>query len=137
MEPQRFLDAQAPVWDQVLRELSAGRKQGHWMWFVFPQLVGLGISATAQRYALEDAAAARAYAAHPVLGPRLRAALAAAMRAGTRDPVAIFGTVDAMKLRSCLTLFSEAAAAPDAFRAGIAHFYKGQPDPRTLALLRP
>ncbi len=130
-----FRAAQEPVWPQVLAELSAGAKTTHWMWFVFPQLAALGRSATAQRYGLSGLREARAYAADPVVGPRLREALEAAVTAGPRDPVAIFGPVDAMKLRSCLTLFARAAGDPAPFRAGLAHFFGGEEDAATLDLL--
>ena len=136
MEATRFLDAQGPVWDNVLAELRAGRKATHWMWFVFPQLAELGRSARAKQYGLADAADARAYDADPVLGPRLRAALAAAVGSGETDPVALFGSVDAMKLRSCLTLFAEVAVEPAPYRAGLAHFFAGRKDAATLVLLR-
>lgn len=135
MDAARFESAQATVWENVLAELRAGRKASHWMWFVFPQLTDLGRSATAQYYGLADAAAARAYDAHPVLGLRLRAALAAAMASGEPDPVALFGSLDAMKLRSCLTLFAEAAADPAPYSTGLDHFFDGRKDAATLVLL--
>ena len=136
MDRVRFIEAQTPVWDAVLAELGAGRKATHWMWFVFPQLAALGRSATAQRFGLADAAEARAYEADPVLGPRLRAALAAAMGSGEADPVALFGPVDAMKFRSSLTLFAEAAADPAPYLAALDRFYGGRKDAATLVLLR-
>jgi uncharacterized protein (DUF1810 family) len=136
MDRVRFIEAQTPVWDAVLAELGAGRKATHWMWFVFPQLAALGRSATAQRFGLADAAEARAYETDPVLGPRLRAALAAAMGSGEADPVALFGPVDAMKFRSSLTLFAEAAADPAPYLAALDRFYGGRKDAATLVLLR-
>ena len=136
MDRVRFIEAQTPVWDAVLAELGAGWKATHWMWFVFPQLAALGRSATAQRFGLADAAEARAYEADPVLGPRLRAALAAAMGSGEADPVALFGPVDAMKFRSSLTLFAEAAADPAPYLAALDRFYGGRKDAATLVLLR-
>lgn len=131
-----FRAAQTAVWPQVLGELRAGRKTTHWMWFVFPQLAALGQSATAKRFGLNSLADARAYAADPVLGMRLQAALAAATGSGEADPVALFGPTDAMKLRSCLTLFARAADDPTPFRAGLDHFFDGAEDPRTVALLQ-
>lgn len=136
MDRERFIEAQTPVWDSVLAELRAGRKATHWMWFVFPQLTDLGRSATAKRFGLADAAEARAYAADPVLGARLRDALAAATASGEADPVALFGTVDAMKFRSSLTLFAEAAADPAPYLAALDRFFGGRKDAATLVLLR-
>ncbi len=131
----RFVDAQAPAYDQVLAELRAGRKRSHWMWFVFPQLRGLGQSDMAWRYGIEDLAEARAYHAHPVLGPRLGECLRLAVTApGTAED--LLGPVDARKLRSCATLFLEASGDPDA-RAVLDRWWDGIPDPRTLELLGP
>ena len=140
---QRFVDAQAGgVHERALDELVAGRKRGHWMWFVLPQLAGLGRSETAVRYALpglEGPGGARAYLAHPLLGPRLRAcarALSALPGSLGRDPVAVLGPVDAAKLRSSMTLF-EAAAGEDAgvFAAVLQQFFGGHRDEATLRLL--
>ena len=136
MDRERFIEAQTPVWDSVLAELRAGRKATHWMWFVFPQLTDLGRSATAKRFGLADAAEARDYAADPVLGARLRDALAAATASGETDPVALFGPVDAMKFRSSLTLFAEAAADPAPYLAALDRFFGGRKDAATLVLLR-
>lgn len=133
-ELERFAAAQAPVWSRVEAELRAGRKRGHWMWFVFPQLKGLGRSPTAAHFGLDDLAAAQAYLAHPVLGPRLR--LAAGLAAQIRRPVSeAFPPPDDLKLRSCLTLF--AAAAPDdpVFEAALRACFGGVRDPLTLARL--
>ena len=132
----RFVEAQAGLYASALDELHDGEKRTHWMWFVFPQLAALGRSATAQRFGLADAAEARAYETDPVLGPRLRAALAAAMGSGEADPVALFGPVDAMKFRSSLTLFAEAAADPAPYLAALDRFYGGRKDAATLVLLR-
>jgi uncharacterized protein (DUF1810 family) len=136
MHAERFVEAQDAVWETVLAELRAGAKRTHWMWFVFPQLAALGRSPRAKYYGLEGAADARAYAAHPVLGPRLREAVAAAMDSGVRDPVSVFGPVDAVKLRSCLTLFAATADGPEPFEAGLAHFFGGEKDAETLRRLR-
>jgi uncharacterized protein (DUF1810 family) len=104
---QRFVDAQAPVYARVVAELTAGRKTSHWMWFVFPQAAGLGQSAMSVRYAIASEDEARAYLAHPVLGPRLRECTALVKAAlATRTPEEIFGGVDAMKFRSCMDLFA-------------------------------
>ena len=128
----RFLSAQEGTYAQALAELKAGRKTGHWIWWVFPQLAGLGHSATAQRYGLTGMEEATAYAAHPVLGPRLKEAVEAVVPHG--DAVAVLGELDATKLRSSLTLFDRVdgrrfpALALDAL-------FGGERDPRTLALL--
>lgn len=132
---QRFLDAQAQTYDRALAELRAGDKRSHWMWFVFPQLAGLGFSAMAQRYALSGLDEARAYLAHPVLGPRLLACTDAVLAGEGRSALQIFGSPDDMKFRSSMTLFR--AAAPDEPRFGRAleKYYGGAADERTLARL--
>lgn len=131
---QRFVDAQAPVIHQVVGELTRGRKQTHWMWFVFPQLSGLGVSVMSQRYAISGRAEADAYLIHPVLGARLRACVEAILGVDGRTAVEIFGPVDAAKLRSCLTLFD--AVAPDAlFARALERFFDGVRDPETLSRL--
>lgn len=130
----RFHAAQAPVWDQVMAELRAGRKCSHWIWFVFPQLAGLGHSPTARFYGLDGVDQARAWLADPLLGPRLFQALEALLACGL--PAAqVLGTVDAMKLRSCLTLFSRAAPQETRLAQALQALFDGQPDPLTLALL--
>lgn len=130
----RFIDAQRDSFATALAELRRGRKVSHWMWWVFPQIAGLGHSPTARHYAIGSAAEAHAYLAHPLLGERLHQAVAAAIAApGSAEQV--FGGVDAMKLRSSLTLFAAVAADPSPFRAGLDRFFGGKPDPATLALL--
>lgn len=130
----RFVAAQAGVFDQALAELRAGAKRSHWMWFVFPQIAGLGRSETARFYAIRDGDEARAYLGHPLLGPRLHAATDIVIAApGSAD--AIFGTVDAVKLRSSLTLFAAVADDAQPFDRGLARFFGGNPDPATLRLL--
>jgi uncharacterized protein (DUF1810 family) len=133
---ERFLAAQAPVYDQALAELRAGRKESHWMWFIFPQLAGLGRSATARFFAIVSADEARAYLAHPLLGGRLAECVEATLGHGDRSADAIFGSVDAMKFRSSLTLFEAAAAEPQLFASALDLFYSGSRDPGTLKLLR-
>jgi uncharacterized protein (DUF1810 family) len=131
---ERFVAAQAPVYATVLDELRAGRKRSHWMWFVFPQLRGLGHSEMARRYAIRDLAEARAYLAHPVLGPRLRECLRLVLLApGTAEE--ILGPIDALKLRSCATLFDRAADGDPEARAVLERWWSGAPDERTLELL--
>jgi uncharacterized protein (DUF1810 family) len=132
---ERFVLAQAPVYQQVLAELRAGRKRSHWMWFVFPQIAGLGSSAMAQRYAIGSIDEARAYVAHPLLGPRLRECSALVLAAGEPDIHRIFGSPDDLKFRSCMTLFQRAAPAEPVFGACLARYFGGAADSQTLALL--
>lgn len=131
---QRFVEAQQGLLDQVELELTTGRKRTHWMWFIFPQLVGLGRSAMAQRYALRSLEEARAYAAHASLGPRLRRHTALVMR--HRVPLRnIFGSPDDLKFRSSMTLFGAALPHEALFQQALAHFGL-EPDTATLDLLR-
>ncbi|MGO4669992.1 DUF1810 domain-containing protein [Bosea sp. 2RAB26] len=133
---QRFVTAQEPIFETALAELRAGRKRTHWMWFVFPQLRGLGLSPTAERYGLASLAEARAYLAHPILGPRLVACTAAILELEGHSAHTIFGSPDDKKLRSSLTLFALAAASGDTiFRQGLQRYFGGEPDPRTLDLI--
>ena len=131
----RFVIAQEPVIARVLAELRAGRKTSHWMWFVFPQIAGLGFSAMSQRFAITSMNEARAFLAHPVLGPRLRDCVAVLLRLNDRSAHQIFGSPDDAKLRSCLTLFAEASPEEDIFARALAKYYGEQPDPDTLARL--
>ena len=132
---RRFTDAQDGAFETALAELRAGAKQSHWMWFVFPQLAGLGHSPTAQYYAIRSLAEARAYLAHPLLGPRLRQCTEALLpHADDRSAEAIFGSVDALKLPSSLTLF-DLVAPDDVFARALDSFFAGEPDQRTLALI--
>ncbi len=131
---ERFVEAQAPVYFDVLRELRDGRKRTHWMWFIFPQLSGLGHSPMAQYYGIASLDEARAYLDHPLLGPRLTECVEAVLTHPEGSANAIFGTPDDAKFRSCLTLFLAAGAAEHPFGAALRHFY-GSPDPRTLSLL--
>jgi uncharacterized protein (DUF1810 family) len=132
---ERFVAAQDPVWARVTAELAAGRKRSHWMWFVFPQLAGLGTSAMSARYALGSVEEAAAYVAHPVLGPRLRQATDLMLAHAGEPAQAILGGIDAVKFRSSITLFRAAAPDEPRFGAALDAFYGGEPDPRTLALL--
>jgi uncharacterized protein (DUF1810 family) len=133
----RFVQAQQGLHDTALDELRHGRKTSHWMWFVFPQLAGLGRSATAQHYALDGRAEARAYLDHPVLGPRLLEATAVVAAAPARSADDRLGGIDAMKLRSSMTLFAHAATDPAPFRAVLDRWYGGTEDPVTVRLLHP
>ena len=129
----RFVTAQEPVIDQVRRELAAGAKRSHWMWFIFPQLRALGRSATARFYGLDGFDDARAYLAHPVLGPRLLECTQLVDQVQGKTALQILGSPDDLKFRSCLTLFGAIQKPP--FEAALQHFYAGQPDPLTLELL--
>jgi len=131
----RFVRAQDGVHDQALAELRSGRKRSHWMWFVFPQLAGLGRSTTAQHYAVDGIDEARAYLAHPVLGPRLVEAAGVAAAATARSADDLFGGIDAMKARSSMTLFARAADDPAPFRAVLDRWFHGSEDPVTVRLL--
>lgn len=132
---QHFVDAQAPVFAQVLAELRAGRKRSHWMWFVFPQLGGLGHSAMARRYAIASLEQARAYLRHAVLGPRLVRCSTLVLEVTGTSIHTIFGSPDDLKFRSSMTLFAQAAPEIDVFDACLHKYFAGVPDPQTLALL--
>lgn len=132
---ERFVDAQRATYDGALRELRSGRKNGHWIWFVFPQIAGLGRSKMSRVYAIESLDEARAYLAHPVLGPRLRACAAAVLAVRGQSAEEILGAIDAMKLRSSMTLFDRAAPGDTLFREVLARFFDGVPDPATDACL--
>jgi uncharacterized protein (DUF1810 family) len=131
---RRFVEAQAPVYERVLGELTAGRKQSHWMWFVFPQLKALGRSATAQFYGLDDLAEAQSYCAHPVLGPRLNECVLAVLEVPSKTAHEIFGSPDDLKFCSCLTLF-ERVSPDECFGVALECFYGGRRDEKTKALL--
>jgi len=132
---QRFVDAQQPVYETVLSELRDSRKRSHWMWFIFPQISGLGHSVTSQTFALSSLAEAAAYLAHPKLGPRLRecAALVASIEGRSVDE--IFDYPDDLKFRSSMTLFAHVAPREPVFAACLEKYFGGQRDPRTLARL--
>ena len=132
---QRFLNAQHGVHDTALAELRRGRKTTHWMWFVFPQVAGLGLSEMSRRYAIASRAEARAYLDHPVLGARLVEDVAAVSAVQSRSAHEIFGSPDDRKFQSCLTLFEHVASAPDVFAAALDRYYGGERDVRTLQAL--
>ncbi len=133
---ERFVGAQdGGVYEQALRELRAGAKRGHWMWFVFPQVAGLGRSSTAQHYALAGLEEARAYLAHPVLGPRLVECAQALLELSGRDPVRVLGSVDAVKLRSSMTLFEVAAPDERVFAEVLERWFDGERDEATTTRL--
>jgi uncharacterized protein (DUF1810 family) len=131
---QRFLDAQTGSYQRALAEIRAGSKRSHWMWYVFPQYAGLGHSSTAARYAIKSLDEARAYLAHPLLGPRLIECTEAALSVEGRTAREIFGSPDDLKLRSCATLFAQISPPGSAFERLLATYYGGEPDRRTLEL---
>jgi uncharacterized protein (DUF1810 family) len=130
-----FLAAQEPVMARVRQELAAGRKQTHWMWFVFPQLDGLGFSAMSQRFALNSLEEARRYLAHETLGNRLRECTSLLLALPDQSITSILGSPDDLKFRSCLTLFALAAPEEPLFEAALKKYFNGERDERTLALL--
>jgi uncharacterized protein (DUF1810 family) len=132
---QRFVDAQQGVYDRVREELRQGRKSTHWMWFIFPQIAGLGHSAMAQRYAIASLDEARAYLAHPVLGPRLRECSGLVVQVQGRTIEEIFGYPDDLKFRSSMTLFAQAAEDREVFDQCLRKYFGGEPDAATLAQL--
>ena len=132
---QRFIRAQAGSHDVALRELRAGRKRSHWMWYVFPQLQWLGFSDMARMYAIESIEEAAAYAAHPVLGQRLRECTAAVLAVDGRSAHDIFGHPDDWKFRSCMTLFEAAVPGEPLFAAALDRYFDGERDDQTLDLL--
>ena len=132
---KRFLDAQAPVYDEVLAELRAGHKDSHWIWFIFPQIVGLGHSPAAQYYAVQSLREARAYLHHPVLGPRLRNCTLLVNQTENSTIHEIFGSPDDLKFRSSMTLFAEASENNELFRSALNKYFAGEPDSQTLERL--
>ena len=131
----RFIEAQAGTYETALAELRAGRKHTHWMWFIFPQVKGLGSSSSSTFYGIGSLAEARAYLDHPVLGVRLVQCTAALLEHDGVSAAAIMGPVDALKLRSSLTLFSAISSAGSVFHRGLELFFSGEPDERTQSIL--
>lgn len=131
----RFLGAQEPVYDTVLAELRAGRKSSHWIWFIFPQIAGLGHSAMAQQFAIGSLDEAKAYLQHPVLGSRLRACTQLVLDVNGRSAEEIFGYPDYLKFRSCMTLFLTAAPDNTIFNNALLKYFDGKPDQSTLDIL--
>lgn len=132
---QRFLEAQHSVYYQALNELQQGERRTLWMWFIFPQLAGLGSSATSRYFGISGREEALAYLQHPVLGPRLRECAQAVLAVSGRSAEQIFGYPDVLKLRSCMTLFAAVAEPGSVFAQVLEKYYDGQPDPRTVELL--
>lgn len=131
----RFLQAQAGIYERVLSELESGQKRSHWMWYIFPQLSGLGFSATAKRYSIQSTEEAGAYLLHPVLGLRLTECAEAALRIEKRSANEIFGAPDDLKLRSCATLFALVSPEGSVFNQLLLRFFQGDRDRQTLRLL--
>jgi uncharacterized protein (DUF1810 family) len=131
----RFVKAQEGVYEQALAEIRAGRKRSHWIWFIFPQIDGLGFSATTKRYSIKSMAEAEAYLSHADLGPRLRECCEAALGVTGRSATEIFGSPDDMKLRSCATLFASVSPPESVFHRLLDRFFHGQPDDATLRLI--
>ena len=131
----RFLDAQRDDYAAALAEVRRGRKTSHWMWYIFPQIAGLGQSSTARYYSIRDLEEAREYYAHPVLGQRLREISGALLELRGSDPVAVFGGIDSMKLKSSMTLFAVAAPDDPIFQQVLDKYYGGEQDALTLRIL--
>ena len=131
----RFLDAQRGDYATALAEVRRGRKTSHWMWYIFPQIAGLGQSSTARYYSIRDLEEAREYYAHPVLGQRLREISGALLELRGSDPVAVFGGIDSMKLKSSMTLFAVAAPDDPLFQQVLDKYYGGEQDVLTLRIL--
>jgi uncharacterized protein (DUF1810 family) len=134
-ELSRFVDAQAGDYDQALAEIKAGRKRSHWIWYIFPQIEGLGFSPMSRRYSIKSLSEARAYLEHPLLGPRLVACAESAMAVEGRSAYAIFGSPDDMKLRSCATLFATVSPPDSVFARLLDRYFDGERDGKTLHIL--
>jgi uncharacterized protein (DUF1810 family) len=132
---ERFVDAQAPLYDEVRQELKVGRKQSHWMWFIFPQIAGLGQSPMSIRFAIASLDEAKAYLAHSVLGARLRECARLTLDVEGRSARDIFGSIDEMKFRSSMTLFARAGPDEEVFERCLDKYFAGGPDPITLTRL--
>jgi len=133
----RFVQAQEDVYEQALAEIRSGRKQSHWMWYIFPQFEGLGFSSTSRHYSIKSIAEARAYLDHPVLGPRLTECAEAALGVAGWSALEIFGSPDDIKLRSCATLFAAVSPAGSVFHRLLDRFFQGEGDGKTLRLIGP
>ena len=133
---QRFVIAQASTYPAALSELRSGRKRTHWMWFIFPQIDGLGSSSTAKQYAVKSLAEARQYLAHPALGPRLQESAQALLEIDGRSALEILGSPDDLKLKSSMTLFSQVAGPGSVFEQVLVKYFAGQSDAKTLEILK-
>lgn len=132
---KRFLEAQARDYELALAEIKAGRKRSHWMWYIFPQVKGLGFSSTSQHYAIRDLKEAQAYLRHPVLGPRLIGISEVLLGLGGNNANLIFGSPDDLKLKSSMTLFASVPDGDPIFQQVLQKYFQGKPDPHTLTLL--
>jgi uncharacterized protein (DUF1810 family) len=132
---QRFIDAQERYYERACQELSAGYKQSHWMWFIFPQLKGLGHSAMANQYGISSLREAQAYLAHALLGPRLTSITELVLTVQRRSARQIFGDPDDLKFRSCMSLFDKAASGSNVFQEALQKYFDGKPDPLTIERL--
>jgi uncharacterized protein (DUF1810 family) len=132
----RFVEAQQPIHDRVMDELRAGHKTSHWIWFIFPQLHGLGHSEMAKRFAISGAAEAREYLTHELLGPRLEECVSTLLAHHGKSALQILGSPDDLKLRSCLTLFASVSTGSSVYQRGLDQFFEGKPDGRTLLKLQ-
>ncbi len=132
---ERFVAAQDPVFDTIVEELARGRKESHWMWFVFPQIAGLGTSPLSRQFAIASLDEAEAYLAHPLLGPRLRRCTALVLATEGRSVSEIFFSPDDLKFHSSMTLFARASPEDPLFLEALAHFFRGEEDPQTLVRL--
>lgn len=132
----RFIDAQEGIYPQALDEIKHGHKRSHWMWFIFPQIEGLGSSPMSKRYAIKNLAEARQYLGHPVLGARLLECAQALLEVEGRSAAEIFGYTDDLKLKSCMTLFAQVAEPVCVFEGVLEKYYRGQQDKQTLRILR-
>ena len=133
---ERFVVAQEHTFDTALEEVRNGKKESHWMWFIFPQIIGLGESDTALYYSLTDIGEAKLYLEHQVLGPRLVKITNELLALDTDDPVSVFGELDSLKLNSCMTLFDVVSDDKDVFNQVIEKFYDGEKDQKTLQLIK-
>ena len=136
MNLDRFVSAQEHCYERALEEVKSGRKESHWMWFIFPQILGLGMSDTAIFYSINDIGEAKLYLEHEVLGPRLVEITKELLELDTDDPVDVFGDIDALKLNSCMTLFDYVSDDENVFSEVIEKFYNGQKGEKTLQLLK-
>lgn len=132
----RFVQAQEDDYERALSEIKSGQKRSHWMWYIFPQVDGLGFSPTSKRYSIKSIAEAKAYLNHPVLGPRLTECAEAVLHVEGRSAYEILGSPDDMKLRSCATLFAHISPVESVFDRLLDKFFQGDPDPKTLHLLK-
>ncbi len=136
MSLQRFIDAQQSDYETALSEIKRGRKQSHWMWYIFPQIRGLGFSATSKLYAIKNLKEAQAYLNHPLLGKRLKEITDALINLSSNNAHEIFGSPDDLKLKSSMTLFASLPDADPVFESALKKFFKGEKDAKTLSIIK-